>query len=281
MFERFSDRARRALVLAEDEARMLQHDHIGTEHILLGLLQEGDGAAAQVLESLGISLETVREKLVETVSRGPTQAPALNMRYTPRAKKVLELSLREALQLGHHRVGTGHLLLGLLREAEGVAALVLVSLGADHSRVRQQLVQLLPGPGHPEGPAASGAPPLRSAAAKRRLSEILGRIDSMDTRLSAVEQRVGTGRGMGDLDVLIAAARRDKEAAAGTEDYERAAAARDRERQLLAERAAVEAAGAPLDLSSLAEDLRRLNEEVTRLRELLGTHGTEPHDGAA
>ena len=144
MFERFTDRARRVLVLAQEEARLLNHSFIGTEHILLGLIHEGEGLAAKALESLGISLEAVREKVEETI--GPAgSAPTGSPPFTPRAKKVLELSLREALQLGHNYIGTEHMLLGLVREGEGVAAQVLMSLGADLSRVRQQVIQLLSG----------------------------------------------------------------------------------------------------------------------------------------
>jgi ATP-dependent Clp protease ATP-binding subunit ClpC len=154
LFERFTDRARRVLVLAQEEARLLNHNFIGTEHILLGLIHEGEGVAAKALESLGISLEAVREKVEETI--GPAgSAPSGSPPFTPRAKKVLELSLREALQLGHNYIGTEHMLLGLVREGEGVAAQVLVSLGADLSRVRQQVIQLLSGY---QGKEAAGAP---------------------------------------------------------------------------------------------------------------------------
>ncbi len=153
MFERFTDRARRVLVLAQEEARLLNHNFIGTEHILLGLIHEGEGVAAKALESLGISLEAVREKVEETI--GPAgSSPSGSPPFTPRAKKVLELSLREALQLGHNYIGTEHMLLGLVREGEGVAAQVLVSLGADLSRVRQQVIQLLSGY---QGKEAAGA----------------------------------------------------------------------------------------------------------------------------
>src|SRR5947209_12254818 len=156
MFERFTDRARRVLVLAQEEARLLNHNFIGTEHILLGLIHEGEGVAAKALESLGISLEAVREKVEETI--GPAGSSTTGSPpFTPRAKKVLELSLREALQLGHNYIGTEHMLLGLVREGEGVAAQVLVSLGADLSRVRQQVIQLLSGYVSGEGGAPAGA----------------------------------------------------------------------------------------------------------------------------
>ncbi|WP_290706853.1 Clp protease N-terminal domain-containing protein, partial [Gordonia sp. UBA5067] len=144
MFERFTDRARRVVVLAQEEARMLNHNYIGTEHILLGLIHEGEGVAAKALESLGISLEAVRTQVEEIIGQGQ-QAPAGHIPFTPRAKKVLELSLREALQLGHNYIGTEHILLGLIREGEGVAAQVLVKLGADLNKVRQQVIQLLSG----------------------------------------------------------------------------------------------------------------------------------------
>jgi hypothetical protein len=144
MFERFTDRARRVVVLAQEEAVGLNHNYIGTEHILLGLIREREGVAAKALESLGISLEAVRAQVEEIIGQGQS-APTGHIPFTPRAKKVLELSLREALQLGHNYIGTEHILLGLIREGEGVAAQVLVKLGADQPRVRQQVVQLLAG----------------------------------------------------------------------------------------------------------------------------------------
>src|SRR5438876_1512638 len=155
MFERFTDRARRVVVLAQEEARMLNHNYIGTEHILLGLIHEGEGVAAKALESLGISLEAVRQQVEEIIGQGQ-QAPSGHIPFTPRAKKVLELSLREALQLGHNYIGTEHILLGLIREGEGVAAQVLVKLGADLNRVRQQVIQLLHGYSQGKEPASSG-----------------------------------------------------------------------------------------------------------------------------
>jgi hypothetical protein len=157
VFERFTDRARRVLVLAQEEARLLDHSYIGTEHILLGLIDEGEGLAAKALDSLGISLEAVREKVEEVVApRG--YAPTGQPPFTPRAKKVLELSLREALQLRHNYIGTEHMLLGLVSEGEGVAARVLQSLGADLPRVRQQVVQLLSGYQGPEQVSATKRP---------------------------------------------------------------------------------------------------------------------------
>jgi ATP-dependent Clp protease ATP-binding subunit ClpC len=155
MFERFTDRARRVVVLAQEEARMLNHNYIGTEHILLGLIHEGEGVAAKAMEGMGISLEAVRAQVEEIIGQGQ-QAPSGHIPFTPRAKKVLELSLREALQLGHNYIGTEHILLGLIREGEGVAAQVLVKLGADLNRVRQQVIQLLSGYQGKEAVAANG-----------------------------------------------------------------------------------------------------------------------------
>jgi ATP-dependent Clp protease ATP-binding subunit ClpC len=163
MFERFTDRARRVVVLAQEEARLLNHSYIGTEHILLGLIHEGEGVAAKALESLGISLEAVRNQVQDIIGQGGS-SPSGHIPFTPRAKKVLELSLREALQLGHNYIGTEHILLGLIREGEGVAAQVLVKLGADLSRVRQQVIQLLSGYQGPQGKSESTPPAAGSGA---------------------------------------------------------------------------------------------------------------------
>jgi ATP-dependent Clp protease ATP-binding subunit ClpC len=156
LFERFTDRARRVVVLAQEEARSLNHNYIGTEHILLGLLNEGEGIAAKALESLGIGLDSVRDEVVKIIGPGQ-QAPTGHIPFTPRAKKVLELSLREALQLGHNYIGTEHILLGLIREGEGVAAQVLQQLGAELQKVRQSVIQLLSGPGSSEDQPSGGA----------------------------------------------------------------------------------------------------------------------------
>jgi ATP-dependent Clp protease ATP-binding subunit ClpA len=180
MFERFTDQSRRVIVLAQEEARMLDHNWIGTEHILLGLAKEGDGVAARALESIGISLDAVRQKVEEIIGRGQ-QAPSGHIPFTPRAKKVLELSLREALQLGDNYIGTEHILLGLVREGDGVAAQVLVMLGADLNRVRQEVTQLVP-----VHPAEDPEPGVRI------------RLEMVEQRLAAIEQRIGPGTG--DLD---------------------------------------------------------------------------------
>ncbi|MCH9676848.1 MAG: ATP-dependent Clp protease ATP-binding subunit [Candidatus Nanopelagicales bacterium] len=203
MFERFTDRARRVVVLAQEEARMLNHNYIGTEHILLGLIHEGEGVAAKALESLGISLDAVRQQVEEIIGQGQ-QAPSGHIPFTPRAKKVLELSLREALQLGHNYIGTEHILLGLIREGEGVAAQVLVKLGADLNKVRQQVIQLLSGyqgkePATAGGPA-EGAPStslvldqfgrnLTAAARENKLDPVIGRSKEIERVMQVLSRR--------------------------------------------------------------------------------------------
>jgi prophage maintenance system killer protein len=240
-FHRFTDRARRVVVLAQDEARMLDHNYIGTEHILLGLLAEGEGVAAKSLQKLGISLEAVRQQVEQIIGQGQ-QEPARHIPMTPRAKKVLELSLREALRLGHNYIGTEHILLGLIREGEGVAAQVLTRLGAEHDRVRAAILQALashqPGRGEPAPP-----PVLR------------------------------------DYDEKIAAARQQKDAALDAGDLDRAAALREEERRLLDERARrLEEWSSGADAAALGEEVERLRHEVARLRDLL-RHDTQPGEG--
>ena len=185
--------------------------------------------------------------------------------------------LREALQLDHNYIGTEHILLGLIREGEGVAAQVLVKLGADLNRVRQQVIQLLHGhrDEEPEGSHAA----LRE---RGLLSGVVARVNAIDSRLSAVEQRVGTGPDTGDLDQQIEQVQRDRQAAADAQEYEQAASLRDREKELLAEKASRQQQWAAVHpgLPSLAEKLRRLSDEVERLRALLREHGVEPEDGA-
>jgi ATP-dependent Clp protease ATP-binding subunit ClpC len=203
MFERFTDRARRVVVLAQEEARLLNHNYIGTEHILLGLIHEGEGVAAKALESLGISLEGVRQQVEEIIGQGQ-QAPSGHIPFTPRAKKVLELSLREALQLGHNYIGTEHILLGLIREGEGVAAQVLVKLGADLNRVRQQVIQLLSGYQGGKEPAGAGAGEgspstslvldqfgrnLTQAARETKLDPVIGREKEIERVMQVLSRR--------------------------------------------------------------------------------------------
>ncbi|MGA1279764.1 MAG: ATP-dependent Clp protease ATP-binding subunit, partial [Candidatus Nanopelagicaceae bacterium] len=203
MFERFTDRARRVVVLAQEEARMLNHNYIGTEHILLGLIKEGEGVAAKGLEALGISLDGVRSQVEEIIGQGQ-QAPSGHIPFTPRAKKVLELSLREALQLGHNYIGTEHILLGLIREGDGVAAQVLVKLGADLNRVRQQVIQLLSGYQGKEavtsGGPAEGQPStslvldqfgrnLTQAARETKLDPVIGRESEIERVMQVLSRR--------------------------------------------------------------------------------------------
>jgi len=203
MFERFTDRARRVVVLAQEEARMLNHNYIGTEHILLGLIHEGEGVAAKALESLGISLDAVRQQAEDIIGKGQ-QAPSGHIPFTPRAKKVLELSLREALQLGHNYIGTEHILLGLIREGEGVAAQVLIKLGADLNRVRQQVLQLLSGYQGKEaataGAPVEGAPStslvldqfgrnLTQAAREGKLDPVIGREKEIERVMQVLSRR--------------------------------------------------------------------------------------------
>ncbi|MFC0568075.1 ATP-dependent Clp protease ATP-binding subunit, partial [Plantactinospora siamensis] len=190
MFERFTDRARRVVVLAQEEARMLNHNYIGTEHILLGLIHEGEGVAAKALESLGISLEGVRQQVEEIIGQGQ-QAPSGHIPFTPRAKKVLELSLREALQLGHNYIGTEHILLGLIREGEGVAAQVLVKLGADLNRVRQQVIQLLSGYQQGKEPAAAGAAAGEAAPSTSLVLDQFGRNLTQAAREGKLDPVIG------------------------------------------------------------------------------------------
>ena len=207
MFERFTDRARRVVVLAQEEARLLNHNYIGTEHILLGLLNEGEGIAAQALESLDIDLASVREEVVKIIGQGQ-QSPSGHIPFTPRAKKVLELSLREALQLGHNYIGTEHILLGLIREGEGVAAQVLQQLGAELQKVRQTVIRLLSGPGGSEEQSPKGAGTggressssgstildqfgrnLTSAASEGKLDPVIGRTREIERVMQILSRR--------------------------------------------------------------------------------------------
>ena len=278
MFERFTDRANRVVVLAQEEARRLDHNDLGTEHILLGLVREGEGVAARALESLGISLEAVRQQVEEIIGQGQ-QAPSEHIPFTPRAKKVLDLASREALQLGHNYIGTEHILLGLIREGEGVAAQVLVKLGADLNRVRQQVVQLLHGyPG--KGPASDR--PRRGMRA-RLMADAVARIDALDRRLAAIERWVGMRPDSDDVDQEIAQMRREKQAAIESQDFESAAALRDKEKELLAARARRETewAAATGDRPSLAAEFGRVNAELERLRAILRQHGLATDNGTA
>ncbi len=179
MFERFTDRARRVVVFAQDEARGLNHNWIGTEHLLLAVIREGHGVGAKALESMQISLDAARQQVESMIGRGQNPVGDGHIPFTPRAKKVLELSLREALQLGHDYIGTEHILLGLIREGDGVAAQVLVSLGCDLNRARQQVIQLLHGR------------PGRQPALLTIGEELGDRLASMAARLAVIERVLG------------------------------------------------------------------------------------------
>jgi ATP-dependent Clp protease ATP-binding subunit ClpC len=188
VFERFTDRARRVIVLAQEEARMLNHNYIGTEHVLLGLLHEGEGVAYQTLTTLDISLDTVREKVEEIIGVGQ-KAPSSHIPFTPRAKKVLELSLREALDMGHNYIGTEHILLGLLREGDGVAAQVLVNLGATLAKVRREVLKAVEG--------SSSAPEDVVGTLTFGSSSLLSRMSALEARLADVETRLAELEGPG------------------------------------------------------------------------------------
>jgi ATP-dependent Clp protease ATP-binding subunit ClpC len=269
MFERFTDRARRVVVLAQEEARMFNRDYVGTEHILLALIREEGGVAAQALGSLGITEEGARQQVEEIVGRDQPGPQREHLPMTPRAKKILQLSLREAIALGHGYIGTEHILLGLIREDDGIAIRVLNGLGVDPNRVRQQVVQLVSARRIQQEPETGRA----TGSGKRKLlSELRGRLDSLDWRLSVLEQRVGTSPDLAQLGQEITQVGREKESAIDAQDFENAAVLRDREQQLLGDKAA--------RLQEWAA-LPSLSDEVERLRELLRRHGIDPQNGAA
>jgi ATP-dependent Clp protease ATP-binding subunit ClpC len=202
MFERFTDRSRRVVVLAQEEARMLSHNYIGPEHILLALVHEGEGVAAKALMGLGVSLHAVREQVEELIGRGESEQRG-HIPFTPRAKRVLELSLREALQLGHNYIGTEHILLGILREGENVAAQVLVRMGIDLNRVRQEVVKVLGSGESPGGsPEAGPAPEIRIARGAVThdflLAEVRKALAGISERLAAIERHLGLNGGAQD-----------------------------------------------------------------------------------
>jgi len=269
MFERFTDRSRRVVVLAQEEARLLDHEYVGTEHILLGLIREDGGVAAQALESLGITAEAAHQQVEEIVGRGQTDPDRGHLPFTPGGKKVLQLSLREAIAIGHGYVGTEHILLGLIRENEGVSTRVLNGLGADPTRIRQQVIQLVSARQIHEEPGTGRA---GGRGKRKQLSELRGQLDSMNWRLSVLEQRVGTAPDLAELDREITQIRRDEESAVGAQDFENAAVLRAREQRLVDDKA--------VRLQEWAA-LPSLSDEVERLRDLLHRHGIDPQDGAA
>ncbi len=270
MFERFTDQARRIVVLAQEEARMLHHNYIGAEHILLALIHEGTGTAASALGSLGITEEAARQQVEEISGRGQQDPPRGHIPFTPLAKKTLELSLREAIALGNNFIGSEHILLGLIRDGDNPATQVLNRLGVDPNRVRQEVIRRVPARRADEEPAVRH---VTARGGKRKVaSEVKGRLDSLEWRLSVLEQRVGTGPDVRDLDQKITQVRRDKEAAIDVQDFEGAAVLRDRESQLLSDKATREQEWAALP---------SLSDEIDRLRDLLRRHGIDPQDGAA
>jgi len=293
MFERFTNQSRRVVVLAQEEARMLSHNYIGTEHLLLGLLHEGKGTAAQVLTAMDITLGAARDQVVASVGRGQEQ-PSGHIPFTPRAKKSLELSLREALQLGDGYIGTGHLLLGLIRQGDNTAVKTLGTLGADLSEVRTRVTQELRD--HPEEGKDVPAVERERQQLKMYLHDtVLGLLDTIDDRLSAIERHLGITRpvsaALRALDERIAKVRRDKQAAIDVQDFEGAVALRDTEKQLIQERARAEqeiaAAGAAAGDAETADgagtadgadELKRLQARVTRLEERLREQGPDPEE---
>jgi ATP-dependent Clp protease ATP-binding subunit ClpC len=202
MFERFTDRARRVVVLAQEEARMLGHNYVGPEHVLLGLIHEGHGVAARALTELGVGLDEVRQQVEELIGQGD-EAPSGHIPFTPQAKRVLELSLREALQLGHNYIGTEHILLGILREGENMAARVLVQMGADLNRVRLEVIRLLAPRAEAEAMSLGESPPppgeIRTARGATRyaarydvlLTELRNSLASIADRLTTIERHLG------------------------------------------------------------------------------------------
>ena len=250
MFGRFTDRARRVVVLAQDEARELGHGSVGTEHLLLGLIAEGEGIAALALESLGISLEEARDRVEEIAGRGQG-APAGHIPFTPPAKKVMERSLQEALQLGHTYIGTEHLLLSLIAEGDGITAQVLAGQGAGYALVQERVVALL-----------------------------TGRYEQADPKTRLV--RLPVPAGLADVTEQLRQVQRQKTAAFEAGDLDSAAALRGREKQLRAEKLRLEhewAAG--VDVRAVIAENQRVHRELDRLRDLLRQHGIEPDSGTA
>ena len=278
MLERFSDQACRVVVRARDEARALNHSWIGTEHLMLALIGEGSGMAAQVLESLGISLETTRW-LVEVIIGRVEQAPPGQLQFTPRAAKVLELA--SGLSHGYDHVGSWHILLGLLREGDGVGAMVLITLGADQNRVGLRVTQLLNKDRGEEVPGEGSG--LHERARARLLDNPLARIDALDLRLASVERSLSLHPDSGDLDQQTVTVRRETAATVDMQEFEAATGLRLYQprrpeprspRQSRLERAA--AGQLPL-----AREMARVYAELDKLRAVLREHGIDPGDDPA
>ena len=303
MFERFTNQARRVVVLAQEESRNLDHNYIGTEHLVLGLLREG-GTGARALESLDVTVEGVRREVEARVGRGD-QPQAGHIPFTPRAKKALELSLRESLALGQNYIGTGHLLLGLIRMGDGVGVEILVGLGADLNVLRARVIELMADDTE-EGAVPSLNVREETVLAERHPGAIQGLLDSIDSRLTVIERHLGITRPVPDelrtYDRRIAKVIGAKEEAIERQDFERAAALRQEEKQLRSERAraqveleearlregaAAESEPAPGDgpaaedapgeasATGSAGEVARLQAEVARLLALLREHGID------
>jgi ATP-dependent Clp protease ATP-binding subunit ClpA len=316
MFERFTNQARRVVVLAQEESRSLNHNYIGTEHMVLGLLREGRGTGAKALESLDVTVAAARGEVETRIGRG-NQEQLGHIPFTPRAKKALELSLRESLALGMDYIGTGHLLLGLIRKGDGVGVEILVGLGTDLNVLRARIIELLPDDTE-EGAAAGPSirvTKTRTERTERLSGPVQGLLDSIDARLTTIERHLGITRSVPDelrtYDRRIAKVVGAKEEAIERQDFERAAALREEEKQLRSERARAEvkleearlreaaqeesgqepgdgpAAGDGLDEASAtdtADEVARLHTQVARLMGLLREHGIdlgEPQDPPA
>jgi Clp amino terminal domain, pathogenicity island component len=265
MFERFTDKARHTVVLAQEEARALRHDHIGTEHLVLGLLRESDGAGASALTSLGIGLDAARDRVAAAaeqaqVSPPPGEMASGHIPFTPQAKRTLELALREALQLGHDYIGTGHILLGLVRDPACRGATILFELGADQAAIRERVIELRPA----SKPRASSARP-RLVSARW--------IDSLVTRLAAVERFAGMTPDTADLDDQLARLRREKESAIDAKDFQLAETLSDAENALLVDRD--RRASQWTERPSLAAQVAQLRADVERLRAVLREQGLD------
>ena len=267
MFERFTDRARRAVVLAQEEARELGHDHVGTEHILLGMLRDGGGVAASALTSLGITHEAARDAVTVTVSR--SDSPGARIPFTGRAKRSLELALREALQLGCDYIGTEHILLGLIHNDTSMAARTLAGLGAQPEAVRQRVIEMLPR-GSASRLATRAGTQLRPGAD----GETARRLDALGLRLAAIERWTGMKPDLTELDQVIAGLRRDKEAAIDAKEFKRAEELSDAEAELLIDRDATSREWT--ERPPLAAEVAQLRAEVARLRTVLREHGIDP-----
>jgi hypothetical protein len=253
--------------VAQEEARLFEHDHIGTEHLLLGLLRQGDGAAASALSSLGITLEAARERVqaggADPGQSAPRPDRSTHIPFNRQAKRTLELALRESLQLGHDYIGTEHILLGLVREPGCRGASVLFELGAGAAAVRERVIELRPAGERPSDVAPSGR--------LRAMAEIGVRMDALMTRLSAVERFTGMIPDAADVDEELARLRREKDAAIDAKDFRLAEALSDAETDLLVDRD--RRASEWVQLPSLAAEVARLRAEVERLRTALRSHG--------